>query len=122
MAHQHTAADSVEYYYRYEERRYATLDEFERCSGHTIRLSCFRLAVTKRTPKGVWVDDCGQRRFVLNDAKRRFAHPTKREALESFLARKKRHQEILESQLRDVGSAIALGESAQRKLQTEEGA
>jgi len=47
--------------------------------------------VTKKTPKGCWVAvgwAGGHRKFVLNDARKRFAYPTEELARESFIARK----------------------------------
>lgn len=76
--------DKLEKWYRYSDglstsAPYITLLEFY---------------VNKKTEKGVWIDYCGRPKFVLRDAKKRFACPTKEEALESFKARKKRQLKI----------------------------
>jgi hypothetical protein len=111
-------------WYRYEEQRYApSLDEYDRPMGRgTIQLHLREYAVIKTTPKGVWLESqqyrftrgvISDRRFVLREARKRFACPTKEEALVSFLARKNRQLRILKSQIRDVEDAILLakGES-----------
>lgn len=63
--------------------------------------------VLRRTPKGVWINDYGTERFVLNDAKKQFACPTEEEAKTSFLARKNRQLGILRAQVRDVERAMS---------------
>jgi hypothetical protein len=62
--------------------------------------------VIKHTPKGVWLNAYGEKKFVRRDARKRFACPTKEEALESFVARKKRQIGILSAQLRNAEDAI----------------
>ena len=83
--------EEQEIWYRYEDIQYAPpLDEFETVCGEcqvVVNLSEF--VVVKKTPKGVWLrplyptlhlfsDD---KRFVLRDARKQFACPTKQEAL-----------------------------------------
>ena len=65
--------------------------------------------VTKRTAKGVWIEketnepgflNYPERpRFVLNSAKKRYAYPSKDEAIISLFARKRAQIRILKSQL-----------------------
>lgn len=60
--------------------------------------------VRKVTPMGCWVaeqelDWCSDVRFMRTDAYRRFAWPTEREALKSYLARKARQVSILRQKL-----------------------
>jgi hypothetical protein len=61
-------------------------------------------AVERYTPKGAWV--CGQ--FVLLTGRKRWACPTEQEALESFIARKRKHIRILSSQLSRAQADLAL--------------
>jgi hypothetical protein len=93
-----------EYWYRYQAFRqsYGT-DEWDESTGYHIRLSCFEYRVIKHTPKGVWLQQpyCPKNKFVLKNAKKRFAYPTKREALISYIARQKRRLSILRSQIED---------------------
>lgn len=65
--------------------------------------------VTKHTAKGVWIERgtnepgflkySGKPRFVLNSAKKRYAYPSKHEAVISLFARKREQIRILKSQL-----------------------
>ena len=103
----------TEVWYRYEETLWApSLNEWEEPVGRgsiSIRLQEF--PVLKHTPKGVWLFTFfGDKRFVLRDARKRFACPTKEEALESFIARKKRQATIFESRARNARLAIKLAE------------
>jgi hypothetical protein len=70
------------------------------------------LRVRKVTECGVWLDDYGWRmgegdRFVLRDARKRYACPTKEEAWVSFIARKRRHLRILQAQAKAVEYALS---------------
>jgi hypothetical protein len=60
--------------------------------------------IDRVTPKGAWV--CG--RFVLLTATKRWAVPTEEEALESFMARKKKQIRILSTQLSRAEADLAL--------------
>jgi hypothetical protein len=91
-----------EIWYRYVDVAYAApTDEFgeSRHSRGSIEIQLREYSVIRHTAKGVWLDMSlgggwsivGQpdQRFVLNDARRRFACPTREEALASFVARKR---------------------------------
>lgn len=65
------------------------------------------LKVWRRTTKGAWVqrhqwsredDEHDKPVFVLNDAVRRYAYPTKREAVFAYMKRKEKHVRILAAQ------------------------
>lgn len=103
-------------WYRYEDRRYGSVNEFDELVGSYAKLELIELTVTKVTPKGVWVTQFMTPRFVLTAANKRYALPTKEEALESLLARKARQIRILESQLKGVREAAALAEREMAKL------
>ena len=49
---------------------------------------------------GAWISNYGEKRFVLDNARKKFAAKTKRVALESFIARKKRQAAIYSSRCR----------------------
>jgi len=66
--------------------------------------------VVKTTPKGVWLDN---KKFILRDARKRWACPTKPEARESFIARKRVHIRILKKQLQLAEQSLAAAESGQ---------
>ena len=99
-----------EFWFRYDSVRYASsLDEFE-CpvgDGH-LEVKLRKFPVLKHTPKGVWINGWRGRRFVLRDARKRYACPTLEEATESFIARKKRQAGIYRARLRDAEEAIKL--------------
>ena len=106
-----------ETWYRYEDVMYAApLDEFERPVGENrLEVVLRKYAVVKYTPKGVWLSWFGgyPDRFVLSDARKRFACPTVEEAKQSFITRKERQVRIFRSKLKRAENSIAIikGES-----------
>lgn len=58
--------------------------------------------IISRTPCGVWIDDYGKKRFVLSNARKRFAYPTEAEAAIAFRARKKKQVQILKQRLKEA--------------------
>ena len=104
-------SDLSDTWYRYEDFRYAPhLNEFDEPVGPgraSIRLLQFE--VLKHTPCGVWIDRY-PKRWVKKDARKRFACPTKEEAMESFIARKNRQRKILKAQVRHVDEVLRLVE------------
>jgi hypothetical protein len=95
----------VEVWYRVVDFRYApTLDEWDRPQGNgrsAVRVNEY--LVLRHTERGVWLHlDGWGRRFVLRDARRRFACPTREEAWESFRARKQRQLRLLTAQVAHV--------------------
>ena len=94
----------AEQWYRYEDYR-SEIRPY-------IRLRTF--PVVKTTPKGVWLSlGFAGRKFVLADARKRFACPTEEEAMQSFIARKRTQKRILEGQLKHVSQALAMGEAGE---------
>lgn len=96
-------------WYRFEDKEYAApLDEFDRPNGpgHT-ELRLFEFQVAKETPKGVRLSNG---RLVLRDRRRRYACPTKTEALISFVERKRAQRRILQARLARVDRAIDLAQ------------
>lgn len=71
----------------------------------TVSVHYETFPVLRHTPKGVWLDTFIGKRFVLRDARKRFACPTPEEALESLKARNRRRCTILRAQLRDAEAA-----------------
>lgn len=94
-------------WYRYTDQVFAPFyngeDEPRQPGTLKICLSTFR--VTKVTPKGVRLDNG---RFVQLDSRKRFACPTKVEALASFKARKEQQVSILYAQLQRAEKALKL--------------
>lgn len=87
----------VEYFYRIQES----------LSSDCASLICWDFPIVKRTRHGVWLWVWGAKRFVLTDARKKFACATKEEALISFQARKKRQIHILEHQLEKARRAFS---------------
>ena len=114
----------IEEMYRYvEEHDYIDEGEF---TGTEIRLLVYRVIET--TPCGVWVIRSHRyyyldqkqmgygmgtiKKWVLTTpGKKRFAYPTKREALEAFVQRKKSHVWHSKHKLKLAESALAKGEA-----------
>lgn len=104
--------ESREQYYRYVDGRYSNgVDEY----GNVIPgpgqpyIHCHSFIVVKHTPKGVWIEEFGRKRFILSTANKRFALPNKEEAMISFLARKRRQLTILKAQVSHVEQVIIIG-------------
>jgi hypothetical protein len=63
--------------------------------------------VVKVTPCGVRLSDgFGAPRMVLDGARKRYACPTRKEAMESFICRKRRQLKILRAQIQRVERAL----------------
>jgi len=107
------------YWYRYENKVYAPpVDEFDRvCGEGLMKVILYRWEVVKHTPKGVWLELWGQKRFVLNRSRRRFACPTKDEARVSFIARKTRQAGIYEARARTARQAVAVFSPSAEELE-----
>jgi hypothetical protein len=117
---------SSERWYRYEIVRYSNgVDEFDDpLPGHSVTVELRGFMVLRHTTKGVWIKTgAGDERFVLKNARKRFACPTKQEALDSFIARQRRMISILEAQVKDsrIGIRIAEGLAARLSEQTPPG-
>lgn len=88
-----------EYLYRFED----SMDAFG------VKVHPRKFKVIKETPCGYWIelfywgDD---KKWVSKVARKRYAYPTKHEALTSFKARKKRQIEILEAQLNQARQSL----------------
>jgi hypothetical protein len=65
-----------------------------------MRLVCRKFEIVKRTPKGVWIKlPMSNQKFILLNAHRRFACPTKMEAIQSCRARKNKYNRILQGKI-----------------------
>lgn len=92
----------TEYLYRYTSSDYGDEDEID------IRLKLWTYPVVSHTPQGIRIDMFTNKwkdgkyiritKWVSNTAKKRFAHPTKEEALIGLYWRKKRQIGILNYQ------------------------
>ncbi|UPT95468.1 hypothetical protein J4G48_0040655 [Bradyrhizobium barranii subsp. apii] len=92
--------------WRCEAKRYSVCVDPDRDVYGTTppKLEMWWWEIDRVTPKGAWV--CG--RFVLLSATKRWACPTEEEALESFMARKRKQIRILSHRLKEAEVDLAL--------------
>lgn len=74
------------------------------------RLICSEYYIVKTTSKGVWIDS--DRWVSTIGTKKRFAYPTKKEALFAYIKRKQRQIKILKNQLTSAQGAFVLANNA----------
>lgn len=100
----------MEYLYRVEGVTYAAYyDEWDDNRGiGRSELVTRTYPVTRRTPKGAWINMCGEKKFVNLTAHKKFACETVEDARESFRQRKRRQIGILSAQLRQAKMYLAL--------------
>ena len=98
------------------DKRYANYDpwaEFEQPSGSHVVIELFPYIVVKYTPRGVrlrgWL---GEEFFVLGDAIRQKAVPTKELALQDLVKRKEKHVRMSEIRLNDAKACLEMAKSA----------
>ena len=121
-------------YYRYIDKCYAGCSATEwgsedyYISGPHLELQLYRLV--KKTPKGAWLAryykgmelvEPNSKRWVSDTATKRLAHPTKEEALHSFICRKRRQAAIYQERMNTAERAKALGEQELKNLEKERG-
>jgi len=98
-------------FYRYEAVVYAELDRDGEFCSPSIRIPKIELTTLnlhKETPKGYWIGyghpDNGLQshsRWVSKTAKKRYAYPTKEEALFNYIKRTEKRIKILKGQLKE---------------------
>ena len=90
-----------EFWYRYVDQRWSvTIDPEREIYGTRLEVCLRKYEVLRHTEKGVWIKDWdGSERFVLKEARKRFACPTQKEAIESYIARKDRQIRIYSTRL-----------------------
>ena len=74
--------------------------------GRQVKIVHHRFDVIKKTPKGCWIDVYGQKRFVRDNARNRYACESIDLAKESFIARKNRQIWIYKGKIADITSAL----------------
>lgn len=105
---------TTEIWYRYEDYDYE-VGLLGQPSKALILLREFE--VLRTTPKGVWLKmGVEQKRFVLRDAIKRYACPTKEEARISFIARKEKQLKIVKDQVIAIESALAQAKDETKEL------
>jgi hypothetical protein len=114
-----------EYWYRYEDMRYAPpVNEFDEVVGvGSLKVHLREFPVMRRTPKGVWLGGAtnygNYERFVCHEWTKKFACSTIEEAQKSFIARKTRQITIYEARLRDAKLALTIIKVIQHTGQPE---
>ena len=97
-------------FYRYEEVSYASMDhdgEYYSPIIPDVRVVLKTYNLHKETPKGYWIGHVyyapeylrGNSRWVSKTGRKRFAYPTKEEAMTNFIKRTERRVKILKAQL-----------------------
>ena len=93
-------------YYRYHARTTAVHDIDGELSSPIFpnpRLYCTEFDIISETPKGIWLGIFGDKhRWMSNTSKSKYAHPSKTEALDAFIHRKKKQIKILEWNLSEA--------------------
>ena len=102
-------------FFRYEWQEYASHDY----DGELIsplfpnpKLELRTYDLIKETEKGYWIGYKGFsfKKWIPKKSKKRYAYPTKEEALQNFIARTKRRVDILKRQIDCCKIAISLAE------------
>lgn len=95
-------------FYRYESVEYASQDingDFVSPTFPNPKLNLITLNLFRETPKGYWIGygDInglhGYERWVSKTARKRYAYPTKEEALNNFIKRNEKRIKILSRQI-----------------------
>lgn len=98
------------------DKRYANYDpfaEFEQPSGSHVVIELFPYIVVKYTPKGVRLQGwLGEEVFVLGNAIRQRAAPTKELALRDLIKRKEKHVRMAEMRLNDAKCCLEMASRA----------
>jgi len=90
-------------------KEYYRVEPYYDESYPVYKLIYYVYSVIKETPKGVWIRCSYQRkRFILNTSRKKYAYPSKEEALYSFIKRKERQIKILSRKLSDAEDLLKL--------------
>ena len=115
-------------FFRYEAVQYASIDYGD--GGYIkdlpfqyIKLELKEYNLWKETPKGYWIgygmpdklNDGG--RWVSKTAKKRFAYPTKKEAIVNFIKRTEKRVNILSNQIISCKSSLAIAKYIDSKIE-----
>jgi len=111
-------------FYRYETIQYASLGmdgEYVSSPIPNPTLQLIEYDMLKETPKGYWIgfggfgyDKYNWKKWVSKTSVKRYAYPTKEEALQNFIKRTERRIKIMKYQL--LSCEIGLGKAKNIKL------
>jgi hypothetical protein len=98
----------MEIAYRFRDVLYAPpTDEYGYSYGEgSVDVVLDEYRVISHTQKGYWIDNFGKKKFVLGTARKKFAHLNKKDAKESFIARKQKQYKIYSSRIQSVLKAL----------------
>jgi hypothetical protein len=112
--------EEVKQFYRYELRTYASMSTSEHSEEYytTCRLQELIYNLHKETPKGYWIgygrpiegELRSKSTWVSKTAKKRYAYPTKEEALDNYIKRALRYKYLLENKLSDCKYGLNLAD------------
>lgn len=80
-----------------------------------IYVVCRRFKLLRETPKGYWITIDSTyfyswKKWISKDSRKRYAYPTKEEALNSFIIRKKKQIKHCERDMRNAKTALSIAE------------
>jgi hypothetical protein len=115
-------------FYRYEAIEYAQMDSD---TGEYIdrvfpnpQLHVNEYDLLKETPKGYWigygslgVSMYNWKKWVSKTSRKRFAYPTKEEALENYIKRTEKRLKILEWQVQECEIGLKLAKAKKNEIQ-----
>jgi len=108
-------------FYRYRAVQYADIDMFGEFSSSSflnpsIVLDTYNLV--KETPKGYWIayggvtgNLTGEKRWISKTSRKRYAYPSKEEAMVNFIKRTESRINILQKQVDFCKSALSIAKS-----------
>lgn len=113
-------------FYRYETREYASLDmdgEYEPSPYPNPKLEVTEFSLHRETPKGYWIGYGdyvrkhlrGSSHWVSKTSKKRYAYPTKTEALVNYIKRTERRVKIMKRQTWSCSIGIDLAKAELNK-------
>jgi len=108
-------------FFRYEWVQYASVDydgDYVVSSFPDPKLVLRRYELIKETEKGYWIGykSINYKKWIPKESRKRYAYPTKEEAIENFKARTKRRIEILERTVSCCKIALNLANSKTDKI------
>jgi hypothetical protein len=119
--------EGIKIFYRYEAVQYASSCDHDGICYESpyIKLELRQLNLFKETPKGYWIGygsllnknnlkSIGH--WVSKTSKKRFAYPSKEEALENFIKRTEHRMEILSHQINVCKTSIDLAKQKINKI------
>ena len=93
-------------FYRYETYSFSTFGENKLLEIHSAKLKLIEFSLVKQTPKGYWIGEYYNStipyyatKWISKTSKKRYAYPTKEEALNNYIKRTEIRIEILSGQL-----------------------